>query len=417
VLPGTPEKAAQVVAWCYERDLAIVPRGGGSGFAGGAVPVQGGVVVSTERLERVLSFEPELWRMRAQAGVTTATVRRLARENGLLFPPDPGAAEQSHIGGNIATNAGGPHAFKYGVTGHWVTGLEAVVPPGELIEVGGPIRKDVAGYDLRALLIGSEGTLGLITSAWLRLIPAPEASLPVVALYPDAATGCAAILRLLASGLRPATIEYLDAGTLAAAGGSLPGGAPAEAGFMVLSEADGTQAEAEALAAELSEALEPGSLEQRRFDSRGEVDELWRWRDGVSFAVSARHGGKLSEDIVVPLDRLAEAISETVQIGERHGLDACSWGHAGDGNLHSTFMVDSADPEQLERASWAAEDLFELAARLGGSVSGEHGLGWLKRGQLARQWDAGALRLHEEVKRAFDPKGLLNPGKKVARPD
>jgi glycolate oxidase subunit GlcD len=415
VQPGTAEQVADVLAWCYERGFAIVPRGGGSGFAGGAVPVDGGVVVSMERLNQVLSFEPELWRMRVQAGVATATVRRLARENGLTFPPDPGASEQSQIGGNIATNAGGPHAFKYGVTGHWVTGLQAVVPPGELIEVGGPIRKDVAGYDLRGLLIGSEGTLGLITSAWLRLIPAPEARLPVLALYPDAAAGCAAILRILESGLRPATIEYLDAGALAAAGGSLPGGTPADAGFLVLSEADGSEAEAQATADELAEALEAEALELRRFDSRGSVEELWRWRDGVSFAVSARRGGKLSEDISVPLDRLAEAISETVEIGRRHGLDACSWGHAGDGNLHSTFLVDSLDPDQLARASDAAEDLFGLAARLGGSVSGEHGLGWLKRGQLARQWGEGALRLHEEVKRAFDPKGLLNPGKKVAR--
>jgi glycolate oxidase subunit GlcD len=415
VQPGTAEQVADVLAWCYERGFAIVPRGGGSGFAGGAVPVDGGVVVSMERLNQVLSFEPELWRMRVQAGVATATVRRLARENGLTFPPDPGASEQSQIGGNIATNAGGPHAFKYGVTGHWVTGLQAVVPPGELIEVGGPIRKDVAGYDLRGLLIGSEGTLGLITSAWLRLIPAPEARLPVLALYPDAAAGCAAILRILESGLRPATIEYLDAGALAAAGGSLPGGTPADAGFLVLSEADGSEAEAQATADELAEALEAEALELRRFDSRGSVEELWRWRDGVSFAVSARRGGKLSEDISVPLDRLAEAISETVEIGRRHGLDACSWGHAGDGNLHSTFLVDSSDPDQLARASDAAEDLFGLAARLGGSVSGEHGLGWLKRGQLARQWGEGALRLHEEVKRAFDPKGLLNPGKKVAR--
>jgi glycolate dehydrogenase FAD-linked subunit len=415
VLPGTPQEVAEVVAWCYERELAIVPRGGGSGYAGGAVPVNGGVVVSMERLDEVLAFDPELWRMRVQAGVTTATVRRLARENGLLFPPDPGAAEQSQIGGNIATNAGGPHAFKHGVTGQWVTGLEAVVAPGELIEVGGPIRKDVAGYDLRALLIGSEGTLGLITSAWLRLIPAPEATLPLVALYPDAAAGCAAILRILESGLRPATIEYLDAGALAAAGSSLPGGAPDAARFMVLSEADGSQAEAEALQAELVEALEPGAIDLRHPAARAEVDALWRWRDGVSFAVSARQGGKLSEDISVPLDRLADAISETVAIGTRHGLDACSWGHAGDGNLHSTFLVDSSDPGQLGRASEAAEELFDLAARLGGSVSGEHGLGWLKRGQLARQWSPGALRLHEEVKRAFDPKGLLNPGKKTAR--
>ena len=166
-----------MLAWCYEHDVPLTPRGGGSGFAGGAVPVDGGVVLALDRLDRVRAFEPLLWRAHVEAGVRTKRVQQLARESGLLFPPDPGAPEQSQIGGNVATNAGGPHAFKYGVTGRWVTGLEAVVPPGEVIAVGGPIRKDVAGYDLKSLLIGSEGTLGIVTAAWLRLIPAPEAAL------------------------------------------------------------------------------------------------------------------------------------------------------------------------------------------------------------------------------------------------
>ena len=415
VLPATAEDVARVVAWCYERGVAIVPRGGGSGYAGGAVPVSGGVVVALERLARVRSLEPGLWRAEVEAGVTTATVRRLARENGLHYPPDPGAAEQSQIGGNVATNAGGPHAFKYGVTGAWVTGLEAVVAPGELVQVGGPFRKDVAGYDLRSLLVGSEGTLGVITAAWLRLIPAPEVALPVLALYPDAVGGCAAIARVLESGLVPATLEYLDAGTLAAAGGSLPGGVPAGAGFAVLAEADGDRAGAEALREELREALGDGAVAVRELAGRGEVEALWRWRGGVSLAVAARRGGKLSEDVAVPLERLGEAIAGTVAIGRRHDLEAMSWGHAGDGNLHSTFLVDPASEAELERAAAAAEELFGLAVGLGGTVSGEHGLGWLKRGQLARQWSPPALRLHAEIKRAFDPKGLLNPGKKAGR--
>ena len=194
------------------------------------MPVEGGVVVALERLARVRAFEPLLWRMHVEAGVTTATLRRLARESGLLFPPDPGAPEQSQIGGNIATNAGGPHAFKYGVTGRWVTGLEAVVPPGEVISVGGPMRKDVAGYDLKSLLIGSEGTLGIVTAAWLRLMPAPEAAYPVVGVYADTAAGCAAIERVLGNGLAPAALEYLDGGALAAAGGSFPAGVPTAPG-------------------------------------------------------------------------------------------------------------------------------------------------------------------------------------------
>ena len=412
-LPETTEQVAAVLRWCDRNDVPVVPRGGGTGFAAGAVPLDGGVVLSLERLDRVRSFEPLLWRMCVEAGVRTAAVRRLARENGLFFPPDPGAAEQSQIGGNVATNAGGPHAFKYGVTGAWVTGVEAVVMPGEVVSVGGPVRKDVAGYDFRALLVGSEGTLGVITAVWLRLLPAPEAFLPIASFYADTEAGCAAIERVLGSGIPAAALEYLDGRTLEAAGPSFPGGLPDGAGFLVLAEADGSRAEAERLKGELSEALAEGSLGMVSPEGAAAVEELWRWRDGVSIAVSAQLGGKVSEDIVVPLDRLAEAVAETVAIGARHDLPACSWGHAGDGNLHATFLVDPSDDETLRRAEEAAGELFELAVRLGGSVSGEHGIGWVKRGRLALQWTPQALQLHRGIKQVFDPKNLLNPGKKA----
>src|SRR3954470_21512235 len=402
VLPGTADEVAAVVAWCYDHDVPMIPRGGGTGYAGGAVPLEGGVVLSLERLTRVRSFDPLLWRMEAEAGVTTATVARLARENGLYFPPDPGAAEQSQLGGMIATNAGGPHCFKHGVTRAWVTGLEAVLAPGEVVRVGGPLRKDVAGYDLVSLLCGSEGTLGIVTAAWLRLIPAPAAALPAAGFYRSAREGCDAIERVLASGVVPATLEYLDAGALRAAAGAFPGDVPDDAAFLVVCEADTSEAERDALL----EALGPGAVAP---DPR----ELWRWRDGVSVAVTAQRGGKLSEDVAVPLDRLAEAVEETVAIGERHGLEACSWGHAGDGNLHSTFLLDPGDAEQLERAEAAAQELFAMAVRLGGAVSGEHGIGWLKRGQLSRQWAPAAVAAHRAIKDALDPKGLLNSGKKA----
>jgi glycolate oxidase subunit GlcD len=409
VFPATTDEVASVLAWCYEHDVPLTPRGGGTGFAGGAVPVEGGVVLVLDRLDRIRAFEPLLWRAHVEAGVRTGHVHRLARESGLAFPPDPGASEQSQIGGNIATNAGGPHAFKYGVTGRWVTGLEAVVPPGEVIAVGGPIRKDVAGYDLKSLLIGSEGTLGIVTAAWLRLIPAPEAAYPVVGLYTETRAGCAAIERVVGSGLVPAALEYLDAGALAAAGGSFPGGVPAGAGFMVIAEADGQRDEAARLRGELATALAEDALAVAVPEPAG----LWRWREGVAFAVIALRGGKSGEDVVVPLDRLAEAIEETVEIGRRHDLQACSWGHAGDGNVHANFVVDPQVEAELERARAGAEELFAMAIRLGGSISGEHGIGWTKRGWLERQWGPRAIELHRELKQVFDPKGLLNPGKKI----
>ena len=402
VLPADAEQVTAVVAWCYANDVALTPRGGGSGYAGGAVPLDGGVVLSLERLTRVRSFDPLLWRIEAEAGVTTATVQRLARENGLAFPPDPGAAEQSQLGGMIATNAGGPHCFKHGVTRAWVTGLEVVLAPGELVRLGGPTRKDVAGYDLVSLLCGSEGTLGVVTAAWLRLIPAPPVALPVAGFYASTREGCDALERVMASGVVPAVAEYLDGATLRAAAATFPGAVPDDAAFLLICEADGSPAERDALL----EALGDGAVE---------VDPaaLWRWRGGVSHAVAAQRGGKLSEDVAVPVDRLGEAIEAVLAIGARHGLDACSWGHAGDGNLHATFLLDPGDGEQLARAEAAVEELFALTIALGGTVSGEHGLGWLKRGQLSRQWSPAAVAAHDAVKAALDPKGLFNPGKKT----
>jgi glycolate oxidase subunit GlcD len=413
-LPTSVEEVRAVLSWCYANDVPVVPRGGGTGYAGGAVPVDGGVVVALGRLDRVDVFDPFEWRIRVGAGMITARLKHLVRSHGLWFPPDPGAAESSQIGGNIATNAGGPHAFKYGVTGKWVMGIEAVVPPGDRIEVGGPIRKDVAGYDLKGLLTGSEGTLAIITAAWLQLTPAPEAALPVVAFYPDEESGCAAIHQILGTGLLPATLEYLDANTLAVAGATFPGGIPEGAAFLLVAEADGSLAAATALRAELRAALAENALEVRAPSERAGIEALWKWREGVSIAVTATRGGKLSEDIVVPVEQMSATIAEIRAVGERYALPTCSWGHAGDGNLHATFMLSLDDADELTRVEHAARDLLRHAVSVGGSISGEHGTGWVKRGELAGQWDARAIELHQQIKRVFDPKNLLNPGKKTA---
>jgi glycolate oxidase subunit GlcD len=411
-----PEDAAGVAAvlrWSDAHDVAVTPRGGGTGLSGGAVPLHGGIVLSLERLRAVRTLEPERWRMHVEAGITTAHVRRLAREQGLYYPVDPGAADQSHLGGNVATNAGGPHAFKYGVTSAWVTGLEVVLPPGEVVELGGDARKDVAPYDLVHLLCGSEGTLGVVTAVRLRLVPAPEAALPVAGFYSGIAEGAAAVEAVMAAGIPAAALEYLEGAALSAAAGAFPAPVPDDARFMVVAEADGELATAAAWRDELREALAPEALAVHAPDARRDIEALWRWREGVSIAVTGIRGGKVSEDVAVPVEHLGEAIVATLAIGERHGLEACSWGHAGDGNLHSTFLLDRRDAGALERAEAAAHELFELAARLGGTVSGEHGIGAAKLGQLEARQAPAAVAAQRAIKAAFDPKGLLNPGKKL----
>jgi len=414
-MPADTEQVAELVTWCYERGVPIIPRGGGTGFAGGAVPIDGGVVCSLERLNRIRQFQPELWRMEVDAGVVTSRVHQLARQNGLLFPPDPGASEQSQIGGNIACNAGGPHAFKYGVTGKWVSGIEAVLASGKVAQLGGSLRKDVAGYDLRSLLIGSEGTLGIITGAWLRLTPAPELSIPIVAGYDDVSRGVRAVADIYASGLCPAAIEFFDSNTLSATRGSFPDGIPENTNFMLLVEADGSAPEAHHLSDQLREVLGSNANFVRVVESN-EVASLWRWRAGTSFAVYAQLGGKMSEDIAFPVDKLEEAILMVQEVGDHHALRSCSWGHAGDANLHATFMFDASSAAQVAVARDASEELFARTLALGGTVSGEHGLGWVKREQFDLQFSAEVASLQRHIKHVFDPKDLFNPGKKLTFP-
>ena len=415
VLAKTPGDVTAALAWCYEHDVPLTTRGGGSGYAGGAVP-DGGVVLALAGLRSVRSIEPLQWRAEIESGVTTRDVQQLALEHGLYYPPDPGAAEQSQLGGNIATNAGGPHAFKYGVTGAWVTSLEVAIAPGELVTFGTGVRKDVAGYDIRSLLVGSEGTLGIVTAARLRLIPPPDARRPVVAFYGGESEGAAAVMHAMASGTLPAALEFLDGASFAISGRAFPLAlARAERpAFVVIAEADGSEEEAATGQMLLREALSAGAEEVLTPSRPDEVAALWRWRDGMGIAADSYLGGKVSEDVCVPVDRLAEVIAATHEAAAEAQLEACCWGHAGDGNVHSSFLFDRTDTEAGARAAAAAERVFDAAISLGGSITGEHGVGLVKSAQLGKQLSPAAAEVHRAVKQLFDPKNLLNRGKKVA---
>jgi FAD/FMN-containing dehydrogenase len=262
------------------------------------------------------------------------------------------------------------------------------------------------------MMVGSEGTLGMITAVDVKLMPAVEARHPIVGFYATVEAGCEAIEAAMASGTVPSAIEYLDGATMAIAGGAFPVAVPDGTEIVIVGEADGSVREAAEGRELLAEALSDGALAVHAPEAASGVDALWRWREGVGLVVAGHLGGKLSEDVAVPVDRLADAIQGTLEIARRHGLEGCSWGHAGDGNLHSTFMVRRTASDDLGRAHRAIDELFGMAIGLGGTISGEHGVGIVKGGQLRRQWSPAAVDLHEGVKRLFDPSGVFNPGKK-----
>ncbi|WP_320669225.1 FAD-binding oxidoreductase [Patulibacter defluvii] len=417
VAPADADQVAAVVRWAAGAGVPLVPRGGGTGFSGGAVPGAAdddppAVVLATDRLSGSPLLVPEDWTASFPAGMVTAEVQRRCLEAGLFLAPNPGSAESCLIGGNVATNAGGPRSFRYGPIRSWLTGVEAVLGDGERVRLGGRVRKNVETLDLLGLLCGSEGTLGVITEVSLKLQPAPELALPAVAVYADREAGLAALAATMASGVVPTAIEFLDGVALTAGAASFPGGLPDGARFGVLVEALGQAEVARIEARLLAEAIAPDALRVHAPTERAAVDALWRWRDGVSLAVTAARGGKLSEDLVVPAHRLGEALEAIDRLGERLGVEVTSWGHAGDGNLHATVLVDRTDAAALARAEDAAHAMLDVAHELGGALSGEHGIGLVKR-EAAARLDPPLLAAQAAVKAALDPAGIMNPGRKL----
>jgi FAD/FMN-containing dehydrogenase len=416
VFPGSTGEVAAVVRWCAQTGVPFVPRGGGTGYAGGAVPDAGSLVIALERMTAVREAVPQAWRMTVEAGLTTRNLQRAAAAEGLWFAPNPGAAEQSQIGGNIATNAGGPRSLRHGTVRAFVSGIEMVLATGEVLRAGGAARKNVESLDLVGLVCGSEGTLGVITAAWLRLLPRPELILPMVALYADRAAGLAGLEAAMACGCVPTSLEFIDATAFSAAAATYPRPLPVTGAFAVLAEAGGPAAAAKVERDMLIEALNPGALAVDVPGSESEARALESWRDGVSLGVVAVHGGKVSEDFAVPFDRLGEALEMVERAGAEHGVEVACWGHAGDGNVHASVMVDRSDPVALARAEAAAAAFYAIPVALSGALSGEHGIGRVKLAAAAGLAPE-LLRAQRAVKTALDPQGIANPGRKLPPDD
>jgi FAD/FMN-containing dehydrogenase len=412
VFPGSTDEVAAVVRWCAKVGVPFVPRGGGTGYAGGAMPDAGSLVIAPGRMTRVREAVPQAWRMTVEAGLTTRRLHAAAAGEGLWFAPNPGAAEQSQLGGNIATNAGGPRSFRHGTVRSFLTGVELVLASGEVLVAGGAARKNVEALDLTGLACGSEGTLGVITAAWLRLLPRPEVILPAIALYPDRRAGVAALEAAMACGCVPTALEFVDDRAFAAAAATYP--RHAEPGsFAVITESAGPAAIARAEREIIVDALAAGATAVDAPDSPGEQRALESWRDGVSPAVVAVRGGKVSEDFAVPFDRLGEALDMIERIAAGNGAEVACWGHAGDGNVHASVLVDRSDRPALLRAEAVADAFHAVPRSLGGSLTGEHGIGMVKLETAAAELAPALLDAQRAVVDALDPAGLANPGRKI----
>ena len=414
VLPADVSGVAAVARICSATGTPFVPRGAGTGYTGGAVPVHGGVVISLERMNRILEIDQGNLLAVVEPHVVTGELQAAVERVGLFYPPDPASLRQSVIGGNVAECAGGPRAFKYGVTRQYVLGLEAVLPNGDIIRTGGKVVKNVVGYDLTQLLVGSEGTLAIVTQIILRLIPKPPARATVRATFTDVPRAVNAVSRLIAARVVPAALEIIDAASLSAVSAYLGGRAlaPAGTGALLLIEVDGLPeqvvAEAERVTAACRDA---GATEVLRTADETERDELWSVRREISPSLRVVAPLKINHDVVVPRARVPQLFALVEEIGERFGLRIPCFGHVGDGNIHVNIMAAPDDAAEVERAQAAARALFEGVVALEGSISGEHGIGFSKAPYLSLELSAETIALMRAVKRAFDPLNLLNPGK------
>lgn len=412
VFPADADQIAHILRLANRYRFPVYPRGAGSGMVGGAVPDRGGVVLSLARLNRILEIHPEDMVAVVEPAVVTGVFQKTVAQYGLFYPPDPASLEFSTIGGNVATCAGGPRAVKYGVTRDYVLGLEAVLPTGERITTGTRTMKGVVGYDLTRLLVGSEGTLGVITKVVLRLIPAPEAVMTVSAVFPKIGAAGRAVVAVLTARIVPTCLEILDRATLQAVENHVPLGIPAEADGLLIAEVDGPP---EVLPRQVSvmESIfrEHGATQVSRAETPEDREKLWAARRAISPALGRIRTGKINEDVTVPRSRIADLIRFNQALARKYDLVIVSFGHAGDGNIHTNIMVDRSDPEEMARAEKAVEELFGEVLRLGGTLSGEHGIGITKSPFFQWEVDPGAFEAMVRIKRALDPNDILNPGK------
>jgi glycolate oxidase len=411
VLPHNTEEVSTIARLCHEHRVPLVVRGAGTGYTGGAVPTLGGVVLSMERMNRILEIDEVNLLAIVEPNVITGDLQRAVEAVGLFYPPDPASLDSSSIGGNVAECAGGPRAFKYGTTKRYVLALEAVLPGGEVIHTGSKAVKNVVGYDLTQLLVGSEGTLAIITRITLRLIPKPPARATVAASFPGVQEAVDAVTALLYERVVPAAIELIDADSLRAAE-QHAGKRIAEGQALLLIECDGTPTAVEEEIVRVTRACETaGALEVGRSAGDAERDELWAIRRQVSLALRATGLHKINHDVVVPRGRIPELFDVVDELRRDFALNVACFGHAGDGNIHVNFMIRPDDAEERGRAKQAERVLFERVVALEGSISGEHGIGFAKAPYLSLELDAAQIALLKRVKAAFDPRGILNPGK------
>ena len=414
-LPTSTEEVASVLRFAAQRGLPVTARGAGVGYVGGCVPVQGGIVLSTARMNRILEISPGDGVAVVEPGVLTADLQAACAELGWFYPPDPASRKESSIGGNIATNAGGPRCLKYGVTRAYVLGLEVVLADGRVLVCGGRTHKNKQGFDLVGLFCGSEGMLGIVTKATLRIIPAPPARAALSACFPKFALAAEAVQRVLQAGHLPCALEITDAFTLAAARRHLGSSAlPVDAEGHLILEIDGQReavaAELEALVTLLQEVGATGITSAR---TEEEVESIWQLRRGFSESLKATGLTKLNEDIVIPRSQLVALVEFCAEMQRESGIPVACFGHSGDGNIHTNIMVlkDEQGRDIRPPADALVHRLFDWVLAHGGSITGEHGIGLAKAPWFPEAVGPVAMDVHRLLKAALDPAGILNPGK------